>query len=148
MTLKREFGRFARILIDIDLSRPVSDSLMVEVGDDYFFIPLEYERLPLFCTSCKIIGHEASSYRHGHRSGVIKDADFNTVQKNVEVKKDEKLARGCSPPTRVTPEFLEDELGPKNVEIIIEVPQPHIGHLDALPEIPVPSTIDSKEFSF
>ncbi|PON31774.1 Zinc knuckle CX2CX4HX4C [Parasponia andersonii] len=65
MTLNGEFGHFACILIDIDLSQPIFDSLMVEVGSDYFFISLEYEHLPAFCSSCKTIGHLASSYRHG-----------------------------------------------------------------------------------
>ncbi|PON33062.1 Zinc knuckle CX2CX4HX4C, partial [Trema orientale] len=65
MTLKGDFGHFARILIDIDLSQPLSDSIMVEVGTDCLFIPLEYERLPDFCTACKTIGHVASACRHG-----------------------------------------------------------------------------------
>ncbi|PON38969.1 Zinc knuckle CX2CX4HX4C, partial [Trema orientale] len=75
MTLKGEFGHFARILIDIDLSQPISDSLMVEVGNDCLFIPLEYERLPAFCSSCKIIGHTASSCRRGHKPTTAKESD-------------------------------------------------------------------------
>ncbi|PON62527.1 Zinc knuckle CX2CX4HX4C [Trema orientale] len=66
MTLKGEFGHYACILIDIDLSQPLSDSLMVEVGLDCLFVPLEYERLPNFCTSCKTIGHLAYACRRGH----------------------------------------------------------------------------------
>ncbi|PON38987.1 Zinc knuckle CX2CX4HX4C [Trema orientale] len=75
MTLKGEFGHFARILIDIDLSQPISDSLMVEVGNDCLFIPLEYERLPDFCSSCKIIGHVVSSCRRGQKSTTAKELD-------------------------------------------------------------------------
>ncbi|PON50333.1 Zinc knuckle CX2CX4HX4C [Parasponia andersonii] len=75
MTLKGEFGHFTRILIDIDLSQPLSDSLMVEVGSNYLFVPLEYECLPDFCTSCKAIGHLASAYRRGQSLAVSKDSE-------------------------------------------------------------------------
>ncbi|PON81971.1 LOW QUALITY PROTEIN: hypothetical protein TorRG33x02_221890 [Trema orientale] len=66
MILKGEFGQFARILIDIDLSQPISNSLMVEVGSDCFFIPLEYE-LPHFFSTCQTIGHAATSFKHGNK---------------------------------------------------------------------------------
>ncbi|PON70840.1 Zinc knuckle CX2CX4HX4C [Parasponia andersonii] len=43
---------------------PLSDSIMVEVGSDCLLVPLEYERLPDFCTACKTISHVVSAYRH------------------------------------------------------------------------------------
>ncbi|PON31697.1 Zinc knuckle CX2CX4HX4C [Parasponia andersonii] len=75
MTLNEEFGHYAQRLIDIDLSQPISDSLMVEVGNDCSFIPLEYERLLSFCSSCKFIGHEAFNCRRVHKHVPIKDGD-------------------------------------------------------------------------
>ncbi|PON42859.1 Endonuclease/exonuclease/phosphatase [Trema orientale] len=75
MILKGEFGHYARMLIDIDLSQPISDSLMVEVGNDCLFIPLEYERLPSFCSSYKFIGHEASNCRRIHKQVLVKDGE-------------------------------------------------------------------------
>ncbi|PON53899.1 Zinc knuckle CX2CX4HX4C [Parasponia andersonii] len=75
MTLKGEFRYFACILIDIDLSQPISDSLMVEVGADYFFVTLEYEHLPDFCTSCKAIGHDVVICRCRQVTATIKDGD-------------------------------------------------------------------------
>ncbi|POO00100.1 Zinc knuckle CX2CX4HX4C [Trema orientale] len=75
MTLKGKFGHFARILIDIDLSQPILDSLMVEVGSDCFFVPLEYERLSDFCSSCKTIGHAASACKRGNSLASTKDLE-------------------------------------------------------------------------
>ncbi|PON61248.1 Zinc knuckle CX2CX4HX4C [Parasponia andersonii] len=48
---------------------------MVEVGSDCLFIPLEYERLPDFCTYCKAIGHLASACRRGQSLVVSKDSE-------------------------------------------------------------------------
>ncbi|PON33061.1 hypothetical protein TorRG33x02_355600, partial [Trema orientale] len=73
MTLNGEFGHYARMLIDIDLSQPISDSLMVEVGSDCLFIPLEYERLPSFCSTCKFIGHEATNCRRVQKQAPLKE---------------------------------------------------------------------------
>ncbi|PON31998.1 Zinc knuckle CX2CX4HX4C, partial [Parasponia andersonii] len=65
MTLKGDLGHFARIHIDIDLSQPISDSLMFEVGEDCLLIPLSYENLPAFCLSCNTIGHAAAACKCG-----------------------------------------------------------------------------------
>ncbi|PON82607.1 Zinc knuckle CX2CX4HX4C [Trema orientale] len=75
MTLNGEFGHYARMLIDIDLSQPISDSLMVEVGSDCLFILLEYERLSSFCCACKFIGHEASTCRRVQKLAPPKEGD-------------------------------------------------------------------------
>ena len=78
MTLKGDFGHFARILIDIDLSQPLSDSIMVVVGSDCLFVPLEYERLPDFCTACKTIGHDISACRHRKSTVATMDGEPKT----------------------------------------------------------------------
>ncbi|PON86016.1 Zinc knuckle CX2CX4HX4C [Trema orientale] len=75
MTLKGEFGHFAQILIDIDLSQPILDSLIVEVSSDCLFVPLEYERLPDFCSSCKTISHVASACRRSNSLASTKDVE-------------------------------------------------------------------------
>ncbi|PON42273.1 hypothetical protein PanWU01x14_283250 [Parasponia andersonii] len=79
--LKGEFSHFARILIDIDLLQPISDSLMVKVRADYLFLPLEYEHLLDFCTSCKEISHNVVTCRHGHVVATIKDGETK-VERN------------------------------------------------------------------
>ncbi|PON62339.1 Zinc knuckle CX2CX4HX4C [Parasponia andersonii] len=81
MTLKSEFGHFTRILIGMDLSQPISDSLMVEVGNDCFFIPLEYERLPDFCFTCQTISYATSFCRCGHKIGAAIEDDCKITRR-------------------------------------------------------------------
>ncbi|WJX25654.1 hypothetical protein P8452_14674 [Trifolium repens] len=54
---ERTFGQFARVLVDIDLLQPLRYKLLVERKGFAFFVDLEYERIPEFCTECKVIGH-------------------------------------------------------------------------------------------
>jgi hypothetical protein len=56
-TINRTFGHYARVLVDMDLSRLVFDEVMVEREGFAFKIQVVYERLPEFCSHCQIIGH-------------------------------------------------------------------------------------------
>lgn len=56
-TLNGDFGYYARILVDIDLSSPPPDSIMIERDEVKFFVYIEYENLPAFCSNCSGIGH-------------------------------------------------------------------------------------------
>lgn len=59
--MKRTFGNFARILIDIDLKSQLRDQIMVEREDYAFLVKIEYERVSLFCKFCQTIGHDLSN---------------------------------------------------------------------------------------
>lgn len=60
LTLSFGHGLFARLLVDIDLSKPLSEKILVtrEVSNTSFFVWIEYERIPKFCSICNFIGHE------------------------------------------------------------------------------------------
>ncbi|KAK3195733.1 hypothetical protein Dsin_027043 [Dipteronia sinensis] len=47
-TLESDCGHFARMLIDVDLSKPLPDSIMIEVGEDCLFPTLYFENVPSF----------------------------------------------------------------------------------------------------
>jgi len=49
------------MLIDMDLFKPLPDSLMHDVGEDCLFFSLDYENLLTFCSSCCSIDHVASA---------------------------------------------------------------------------------------
>ncbi|KAK2652870.1 hypothetical protein Ddye_012726 [Dipteronia dyeriana] len=66
-TLEDDYGHFARMLIDVDLSKPLPDSIMIEVGDDCLFLTLLFENVPSFCSVCCSIGHSAVSCHHATR---------------------------------------------------------------------------------
>ncbi|MCH82982.1 hypothetical protein A2U01_0003796 [Trifolium medium] len=54
---ERTFGHFARVLVDMDLTQPLRNKVLVERKGFAFFVDLDYENLPNFCTHCKIVGH-------------------------------------------------------------------------------------------
>ncbi|KAK2658406.1 hypothetical protein Ddye_004939 [Dipteronia dyeriana] len=66
-TLEGDYGHFTRMLIDFDLSKPLPDSIMIEVGDDCLFLTLFFENVPSFCSICCSIGHLADSCHHATR---------------------------------------------------------------------------------
>lgn len=62
-TTKRLFGHYARILVDMDLSRKLFHEIVVEREGFAFTLEVAYERLPAFCTHCQGIGHDVSACR-------------------------------------------------------------------------------------
>lgn len=56
-TINKVFSHYTRILVDIDLAKEQHDQILVEREGFAFFVVNEYERLPDFCPSCKVIGH-------------------------------------------------------------------------------------------
>lgn len=80
-TMKRSFGHFARILIEIDLNSNLRDKILVEHEGYAFFVEVEYERLPFFCTACQAIGHDISNCKRKQHS-------YDNSVKETEVKKD------------------------------------------------------------
>ncbi|WJX83945.1 hypothetical protein P8452_66568 [Trifolium repens] len=53
----RTFGHFARVLVDMDLSQPLRYKVLVERVGFAFYVDLEYENLPPFCSHCMMVGH-------------------------------------------------------------------------------------------
>lgn len=58
-----DFGYYAHILVDIELSKPPLDSLMLEKDDLHFYIYFEYENFSTFCSVSSFLSHLASSCR-------------------------------------------------------------------------------------
>ncbi|KAK0594536.1 hypothetical protein LWI29_009004 [Acer saccharum] len=57
-TVEGDFGHFARVLVDIDVSTVPPSFLLLERDDSHSsFISVEYENLPTFCSTCSSIGH-------------------------------------------------------------------------------------------
>jgi hypothetical protein len=81
---ERTFGQFARVLIDIDLLQPLRYKLLVERKCFAFFVDLEYEHIPAFCTECKMIGHNFDNCKRWNMEEVRITMDNNTKQKAPE----------------------------------------------------------------
>lgn len=57
-TLHRRLGLYARVLVDVDLSEQLFESVIVEREGHALFVMVQYERQPSFCTHCKMLGHD------------------------------------------------------------------------------------------
>ncbi|MCH84492.1 NBS resistance protein [Trifolium medium] len=73
-TKKRSFGHYARILVDVDLSKRLFDEIMVEREGFAFFVQVVYENLPDFCNHCQTIGHSVAACHQLHPK-VVATAD-------------------------------------------------------------------------
>jgi len=65
-TRNRTFGHYARILVDINLSKRAYDEILVEREGFAFKVEVQYERRQLFCHHCYSIGHNVSTCRWLH----------------------------------------------------------------------------------
>jgi len=66
-TRNRAFGHYARILVDIDLSKRVFDEILIEREGFAFKVEVQYERHPLFCHRCYVIGHNVMTCKWLHQ---------------------------------------------------------------------------------
>jgi len=57
---------YARILVDIDLSKIAYDEIIVERDGFSFKVEVQYERRPFFCHHCYIIEQNVSTYKWMH----------------------------------------------------------------------------------
>jgi hypothetical protein len=57
--LERSFGHYARVLVDVNLLQELRFGVLVERKGFAFFVDIEYENLPEFCSYCSSIGHHA-----------------------------------------------------------------------------------------
>lgn len=55
--IERTFGHYARVLVDMDVSQTIRYKLFVERKGYAFFVDVEYENLPDYCTNCKSLAH-------------------------------------------------------------------------------------------
>lgn len=46
-----------RVLVDIDITQNQRYKVLVEMKGFAFFVELDFENIPSFCTQCKKIGH-------------------------------------------------------------------------------------------
>lgn len=60
-TLRNEKARFARVCVEVDLSKPLKVGARIGPPGRLFFQSVAYENLPVFCYNCGHIGHHVSS---------------------------------------------------------------------------------------
>lgn len=87
--IERTFRQYARVLVDVDLTQPLRYSLLVEIRGFAFYVDLEYENVPDFCTHCRMIGHHIDFCKRWNNESGIRQDQANNGKKNPakEIKK-------------------------------------------------------------
>lgn len=88
LTLSLTRTKYARICIELDLSKPLCKGFWL--GDDLHrvFIVVLYERLPTFCYSCGVIGHGSSSCSRAPATGNAPAGQPPRSQRGKEVRQE------------------------------------------------------------
>ncbi|KAL5705126.1 hypothetical protein ACHQM5_023468 [Ranunculus cassubicifolius] len=65
-TVSRDNGYYACVLVDIDLTNPIPDKILVEAEDKEieFWQEVQLGSLPKFCNNCKVVGHLTAGCNH------------------------------------------------------------------------------------
>lgn len=87
----RKYGYFANVLVEIDLAKPVPQSIKVmKRMEKKFETMVKIPKLPSFCSHCKLAGHEITECRilkkllqnPGQRVGSSDQGEDQAVKKN------------------------------------------------------------------
>ncbi|XP_057771039.1 uncharacterized protein LOC130990821 [Salvia miltiorrhiza] len=71
-------GHFARVLIEMDVTKDIVYNLIVNKGSSLFEIEFVYENLPYFCGICMKVGHSSDKCRQK----IDDSKKDNLIQKN------------------------------------------------------------------
>ncbi|KAK2418107.1 hypothetical protein QL285_040346 [Trifolium repens] len=110
----RTFGHFVRVLVDLDISNELSYEILVERKGFAFFVELEYENLPDYCSYCKNIGHNFDNCKK-------RVFDFSIDKEDLAKKKSRQEPKQIYVPV----------VGKSITEIVdLEVSNPKVGNID------------------
>ncbi|KAL8489311.1 hypothetical protein ACS0TY_025282 [Phlomoides rotata] len=60
-TLRKTMGRYARMLVEIDLKQDMEKKIMLVRAGHQSFTKVEYDNLSAYCARCGIVGHSIAS---------------------------------------------------------------------------------------
>lgn len=63
----RLFDHFVRVLVDLDLTNELNFKILVERIRFSFFVDLEYEKIPEFCSHYICIGHSIGNCKREYQ---------------------------------------------------------------------------------
>lgn len=76
-SLSLDHGLFVRLFVDIDVEGFKPERILVTWAEQSSFIKIEYEKLLLYCSFCKFVGH--------NREGCRKQVEYKTFDNNVRL---------------------------------------------------------------
>ncbi|XP_057791060.1 uncharacterized protein LOC131008184 [Salvia miltiorrhiza] len=86
-----EVGHYARVIIEIDMSLPLREYVMIDEDDSSLYVEFSYENLPAYCNRCKITGHSTDKCRRtkaslenvNNKGGGVNGSNLNNIQQEV-----------------------------------------------------------------
>lgn len=79
-TQQRRFGLFARVLIDVNLAEKMFESVVIEREDHALSVTVQYEKHPMFCSHCQMIGHNIQNCSKLNISTKVDSPDMRKSQ--------------------------------------------------------------------
>jgi len=89
--MERTFGHFSRVLVDLDVTQELQYKVLVERKGYAFFVDLDFENIPDFCTNCRKITHHINICKSMYINEAVKDvagpklADKESTKEFVQV---------------------------------------------------------------
>ncbi|KAK2455694.1 hypothetical protein QL285_003121 [Trifolium repens] len=108
--LERSFGHYARVLVDVNLLQELRFGVLVERKGFAFFVDIEYENLPDFCSYCSSIGHHVDvckKKREPVSKGPAKKQFSEPVKNYVPIKHKEQVMIAESVEVVVPPPYTQ-----------------------------------------
>ncbi|XP_057770861.1 uncharacterized protein LOC130990652 [Salvia miltiorrhiza] len=104
----RDFGQFARVLVELNMAKPLPNTLLFDADDHAFHIEFSYEQLPHYCPRCKIMGHSPDKCqkikptqvkeRRMEVAATSKQKQWQEIPENAQDKGDSEQPEGTSDP--------------------------------------------------
>ncbi|KAJ0979364.1 hypothetical protein J5N97_014838 [Dioscorea zingiberensis] len=60
-TIQRARAKFARICVELNLEKPLKSAVWVNTPKKKVLVPIVYEKIPVFCYQCRVVGHGSDS---------------------------------------------------------------------------------------
>lgn len=114
-------GHFARALVEIDLSLPITESIMIGRSSTSFQVNFGYENLPFFCTFCKFIGHSVSTCNHAKRKDAANDQKKADPPTRADKVKEKWVEKSKMPDS----EFHANNVPTSNTFAVLQEEAPH-----------------------
>lgn len=85
-SLAGDYGHYVRVLVEVDLSLPIQEQVMIERTGHFRFLSLFYEWLQPYCSHCNVIGRWKQRPREavdGNRRGGSRERSRSRMDDNI-----------------------------------------------------------------
>ena len=148
-TLKKEFGHYCRVEVDVDLRSTLPSSILVEREDYSFELEVTYEKIPDFCSHCSVIGHLVTECRslkkaqHDHDNTTKPPSKPPPKSKHYQPKKTVNEANTSTAPQAINAgQQIHDNLT-EVVNVSDQPPSPHPLHNKPQQHLLAPPTVNT-----